>query len=198
MNKKITYVLLGLTIILGSSACSNNINYEQQIEEANAEIKSLNEQLDQVIKEKDQVSNELERLKEEINKEKQEITITEGDVTISFVDKVNTPKNTEAWVFSSYSTFHISITNNTDKEIKGIQGVVDIQDMFGVSIMKSQCDLTGFTIKSGETIVNTDLSLEINEFMDTHTKVYNTDFEDLKFVYDVQTIMFTDGTSKSK
>lgn len=199
--KKLLCVFLGLIVCLSFVACDNSES-----------INSLNSQVEQLQKEKDKLANEnsslnnqldlaiaeRDALKSEKEEKEQAVTVSADDVTIVVVDKVNTPKDTDNWLFSSYSTFHISIKNNTDKAIKGVQGILDTQDMFGVSIYKANCDLTGIEIQPGETIINKAMSLEINEFMDDHTKLYNTDFKDLKFNYEVKTIMFTDGTTKTK
>lgn len=199
--RKILCIFLAIIMCMSFVAC----DYSK-------DVNSLNSQIVQLQKEKEELANENNSLKEQLNsaiaerdalrldKEEKEnaTTVSDEDVTIVVVDKVNTPKDTNNWVFSSHSTFHISITNNTDKVIKGIQGVLDTQDMFGVSILKASCDLTGYEIQPGETYIDKDMSLEINEFMSDHTKLYNTDFKDLKFDYEVNTIMFTDGTSKTK
>ena len=42
------------------------------------------------------------------------------------------------------------------------------------------------------------MSIEINEFMDSHVSLYNEDFSDLNFEYIIKTIVYTDGTSVSK
>lgn len=199
--RKILCIFLAIIMCMSFVAC----DYSK-------DVNSLNSQIEQLLKEKEELANENSSLKEQLNsaiaerdalrldKEEKEnaTTVSDEDVTIVVVDKVNTPKDTNNWVFSSHSTYHISITNNTDKVIKGIQGVLDTQDMFGVSILKASCDLTGYEIQPGETYIDKDMSLEINEFMSDHTKIYNTDFKDLKFDYEVNTIMFTDGTSKTK
>ena len=88
------------------------------------------------------------------------------------------------------------ITNNTDKDIQGIEGKLKIMDLFGKEILTAGCDFTGHTIPAGETVVNDDLSFEINEFINEHMKLYTTAYEDLKSEYTVTQIVFTDGTVK--
>lgn len=66
--------------------------------------------------------------------------------------------------------------------------------MFGENIIKVQCDLTGDTIKTGETFINKDMSMEINPYIDTNLKLYTTDFDDLIFDYIITKVMYTDGT----
>ena len=68
------------------------------------------------------------------------------------------------------------MTNNSDKPIKGVQGVLHIMDLFGSSIMDVRCDFTGHTIQPGETYTNKDLSYEVNEFNDEDMKLYSEDY----------------------
>lgn len=89
-----------------------------------------------------------------------------------------------------------NITNNTDKPIQGIEGVLVTKDLFGKEIIKSECDFTGHIIQPGETYKNEDLAFEINNFMSDHMELYNTEFKDLKFEYTVKQIVFEDGTVK--
>lgn len=116
-------------------------------------------------------------------------------VKVVCTDKGELPKNTSKWRFSSYVTFTFELTNNSDKPIKGVQGILHINDLFGSKIMDVGCDFTGHTIQPAETYVNNDLSLEINEFKDEHTKLYNEDYSDLNFEYEPTAIVFADGTS---
>lgn len=97
--------------------------------------------------------------------------------------------------FSNYVTFVFDLTNNSDKAIKGVQGILHINDLFGSSIMDVRCDFTGHTIQPHETYTNNDLSYDVNEFSDTDMKLYNEDYSDLNFEYEPTTIVFTDGTS---
>lgn len=110
-------------------------------------------------------------------------------------DKGVVPKDSNKWIFSNYVTFVFDLTNNSDKPIKGVQGVLHIMDLFGSSIMDVRCDFTGHTIQPGETYTNKDLSYEVNEFNDEDMKLYSEDYSDLNFEYEPTTIVFSDGTS---
>lgn len=116
-------------------------------------------------------------------------------VKVVCTDKGQLPKNIDKWRFSNYATFVFELTNNGDKPIKGVQGILHVKDLFGSKIMDIRCDFTGYTIQPSETYVNKDLSLEINEFNNTHMKLYNEDYSDLNFEYEPTSIVFTDGTS---
>lgn len=110
-------------------------------------------------------------------------------------DKTITPKNTSNWIFSNYVNFVFDITNNGDKAIKGIEGILTTSDLFGKEILRNGCDFTGQTIEPGKTVTIKGLSLECNEFNDEHMKVFNTDFADLQFSYEITNIVYTDGST---
>ena len=110
-------------------------------------------------------------------------------------DKTVTPKNTSNWIFSNYVNLVFDITNNGDKAIKGIEGILTTSDLFGKEILRNGCDFTGHTIEPGKTVTIKGLSLECNEFNDEHMKVFNTAFADLQFSYEITNIVYTDGTT---
>lgn len=116
-------------------------------------------------------------------------------IKVVCTDKGQLPENTDKWRFSNYATFVFELTNNGDKPIKGVQGILHIKDLFGSKIIDVGCDFTGHTIQPNETYVNNDLSLEINEFNSDQMKLYNEDYSDLNFEYEPTTVVFTDGTS---
>ena len=116
-------------------------------------------------------------------------------IKVVCTDKGVIPKNTNKWIFSNYATFVFELTNNSDKAIKGVQGVLHIKDLFGSSIMDVRCNFTGHTIQPGETYTNDELSYDVNEFSSTDMKLYNEDYSDLNFEYEPTAIAFTDGTS---
>lgn len=116
-------------------------------------------------------------------------------IKVVCTDKGELPENLDKWRFSSYVTFTFELTNNSDKPIKGVQGVLHVNDLFGSKILDVRCDFTGHTIQPGEVYVNDELSLEVNEFKDEHMKLYNEDYSDLNFEYEPTTIVFTDGSS---
>ncbi len=120
---------------------------------------------------------------------------SEQYVKVVCVGKSTTPKNTSKWIFSNYVNFVFEVTNNSDKDIKGVEGVLTVNDLFGKEILSMGCDFLGQTIKPGDTYRESDLSFECNEFMDAHMKMYNTDFSDLQFVYEVESIVYSDGST---
>lgn len=134
---------------------------------------------------------------EELNslKEEYESARSEQYVKVIVTSKSVTPKDTDKWIFSYYVNFVFSITNNSDKSIQGVEGRLIAYDLFGKEILSMGCDFTGTTIAPGETYIETGLAYECNEFRDSDMKLYNTDFNDLKFSYEVLSVVYTDGST---
>lgn len=196
MIKKWAAILLVLAMCFGLVACANSTDSSLTGQADKPSYEELESQLEAMTKERDSLKSELDTLKANIEEAEKETTVQDGDVTVLVTNKTVTPKNPDQWIFSNYVNFVFSITNNTAKDIQGIQGELNISDLFGAEIMTVGCDFTGETIAAGATITNDDLSFECNEFIDEHMKLYNEEYKDLKFTYVVKQIVFTDGTVK--
>ena len=118
--------------------------------------------------------------------------------TIKVTGKTNIQKDIWNGIYSDYVKLTIQVTNNTPSSMRGIQGVLYVDDMFGKNIIKANCDFTGQTVWSQQTCTYTDKSYEINQFIDKDVKFYNTNFQDLVFRYEITQIVYGDGTSESK
>lgn len=123
--------------------------------------------------------------------------LTESEkVTVIVADKQNLDINYSAGIYSPRVEFVFEVYNNTPKDIKGVQGILTIKDLFGVDIMSSSLDFVGQTIGADSSVTFSDMGIDINEFMDDHVKLYTTDFGDLKFEYKVTSIVYSDGTTE--
>ena len=189
--KKIGSLWLVLIMVL-LSACSGTADAQK----GKPSYEELESQLQEVTKNRDALQSELDALKAEDEAEKAATTVQEGDITVLVTDKTVTPKDPDNWIFSNYVNFVFSITNNTEKDIQGIQGEVIVNDLFGKEILTVGCDFTGEIIPAGTTVTNDDLSFECNEFMSEHMKIFNENYKDLQFIYVTKQIVFTDGTVK--
>ncbi|MBE5825255.1 MAG: hypothetical protein E7307_01325 [Butyrivibrio sp.] len=112
------------------------------------------------------------------------------EVEIIVTDKKSLGENYSAGRYSPRVEMTFQIKNNTDKDIKGIQGVLTIMDLFGDEIQSLNCDFTGITVPAGGTAEKSGLGFDVNQFMDDDVKVYNEEFEDLKFSYEVTSIVY--------
>lgn len=122
------------------------------------------------------------------------IPIKDDKVIFTVENKINYEKNAKAWRFSPFVEFVCKIENMTNKDIKGVEGELIISDLFGKKIGSTECDITGEDIPANGYITKNGWGIEINEFMDTDMKIYNTNYDDLKFEYKVKQIIYTDGT----
>lgn len=125
-----------------------------------------------------------------------ETTTESTKVQIDVINKYNLPVNYDANRYSPRVEFDFNISNKTNKSIKGIQGVLTIKDLFGEKIMELNCDFTGQTINVNSKVTFEGIGFDINRFMDHHVKVYNEDFNDLIFEYEVSKIVYSDGTQE--
>lgn len=117
-------------------------------------------------------------------------------VAVVVTDKKNQPIDVNAGRLSPRVLFLFDVTNNSEKAIKGIEGVLTIKDLFGEEIMSANLDFTGQTVAVNETVTFDSMSIEINQFLDHHVKIYNTAYADLKFEYKVNSIVYEDGTTE--
>lgn len=191
--KKASVIFLAFLISLSMAACSNSTDIPGK-----PSYEELESQLEIVTSERDSLKTELDELRSKLEEKEAESKIQQEDVTILVTNKTVTPKNADQWIFSNYVNFVFSITNNTQKDIQGIQGELIVYDLFDSEIMSISCDFTGETIGAGATIVRDDLSFECNEFINEHMKLFNEDYKDLKFNYTIKKIVFTDGFVKTQ
>ena len=120
---------------------------------------------------------------------------SEEYVKVVVEDKSETPMDSSNWIFNNYANFVFLITNNSDKTVVGVEGVLTVNDLFGKKILSMGCDFTGNTIDPGASYRESELSYECNQFIDDDMKLFNTRFEDLQFIYEVTSIVFSDGSS---
>ena len=98
--------------------------------------------------------------------------------------------------FIEANTFTFKFTNNTNKDIEGVQGVINFMDLFGNSIQRIELSYDG-GIKAGESKLY-DATVDYNQFIDEDIKLKNTELSKLKYDWDVDTIIYTDGSKEEK
>ena len=148
---------------------------------AEAENYSQNKQNTKAIETIEQIisvlgsSEDLEELIEKYTNLK-----SEEYVKVVVEDKSETPMDSSNWIFNNYANFVFLITNNSDKTVVGVEGVLTVNDLFGKKILSMGCDFTGNTIDPGASYRESELSYECNQFIDddmksvsyTHLDVY--------------------------
>ena len=114
----------------------------------------------------------------------------EDEVQVTLLRKDTVPKDALNGIYSDYVTFEFEVKNNTDRGIRGIQGVLIVNDLFGVEILRINCDLVGTVTLPGNSYIDKDLSYECNQFNDADMKFYKTHYRDLNFEYKVTSIAY--------
>lgn len=123
--------------------------------------------------------------------------VNNAPVKVNVVDKKNIPKDIYNGRFFPSVQLIIEVSNNSDKDIKGVSGVLTIKDLFGKHIISITCDFTGKNIAVGSTVTYSNLGMDINEFMSSHTKLYSEKYSDLIFEYEVDSIVYSNGERES-
>lgn len=122
----------------------------------------------------------------------------DDEVVVTVTGKTNIEADIYSGRYSDRVMLEIQVTNQTDKAVKGVQGILTINDLFGKKIISSNCDFTGQTILPGETVTYDGIGIDVNEFIDSHVKLYNEEFDDLSFSYKVNAVVYeNDGDSDS-
>jgi len=171
---------------------SQNETLKAQVESLSYEKESMSSAIESLSIELDSEKEKLKTLQASIEESKAEVEIRQEDVTVSVTDK-----NTSTGKYGQmYCTTVFEVTNNTEKDIQGVEGDLKINDLFGKEILTLGCDFTGKTIPSGEKVVFDDMTYDVNQFINIDMQYYNTDYKDLKFEYTVSQIVFTDGSVK--
>jgi hypothetical protein len=94
--------------------------------------------------------------------------------------------------FSDANTFTFQFVNKTEKDIEGVKGVIHFNDIFGDQIKRVNISYDE-GIKAGETKLYR-ASVDYNQFMEEDITLRQTELEKLKYEWEVQTIIYTDGT----
>ena len=115
-------------------------------------------------------------------------------VTVELTGKYVLPQDASARRYSDHVMFEFDYKNQTDKEIRGFQGITTFYDMFNKKIISINLENTD-SIAAGETIHCSDMYLDVNRFMDDHIKLRDTEFEDMTMSFVPTMVVFSDGST---
>lgn len=167
--KKILILLLSIFITLSMSACSTTNNTT-------------------VTNPNDNSSNQIQDSNQ--NKYK--------NISVEVTNKISLPVNYDENRYSERVEFSFLIDNKTTQSIKGIKGVLTIKDLFGTKIISLNCDFTGKTINSNQSVTFDGIGLDINQFMKNHLKLYNEDYSDMIYEYEITNIIYSNDNTGSE
>jgi recombinational DNA repair protein RecT len=121
-------------------------------------------------------------------------SLQEDDSKFKDIFVVVTEKNNVQQKYDEFIELVYRVDNNTDKDIKGIEGVMHVKDMFGKTVMDIGWDILE-SISANKSKTFKGMGIDYNQFMDTHNKLYSTSYDSLIFEYEFKTVIFTDGTT---
>lgn len=112
---------------------------------------------------------------------------------VTVVKKVFLPKNYDAGRFSERVAFVIAVQNKTGKDIAGVKGRLQFNDMFGTEIKSIGLSIDE-TVKAGQMFATSEYGMDVNQFEDGDTKLALTDLSKMKVIWHPEMVVFSDGT----
>lgn len=163
------------------------------------EIVTVSEAIEQQkIFEAERAARELEekKLAEEARLlREQKLAAFRQTVTVALSGTKLLPKNYNASRYSPLFQMVLAVENKGAVDIRGIKGKVIFRDLFDDEIMQLNLSLDE-SVKAGEKKTINGYGMEINQFIDDHVRLANTKYEDLKFEFVPEMIVFADGTTQ--
>lgn len=147
-----------------------------------------------ISEERDRQAQEQKELEEKRAKEEAEKEELANAITLNVYNKNVIPKDTSAWRFSDFVELKMNCKNNTDNDVVALKGIIHITDLFGNAILDINLLYDTGTIPAKGEIDIEDIGLEVNQFMDEHIKLRDTEFSKLKFSFETTSVAFADGT----
>lgn len=111
-------------------------------------------------------------------------------ITVKCVDKKNISSDYSVGRYSPHCQFIFEVSNRGNKDIKGIEGVLTVKDLFGTTITRLNCNFTGTKIEAGYKYSFSDKYIEINEFLDDEVEIWTTDFDDMYYEYEITDVVY--------
>ncbi len=114
-------------------------------------------------------------------------------VLVTIVSKEFRPADPQAERFSSSLGLVIAVQNRGPKDIAGVKGSFQFDDMFGTAIKAINLSMDD-PIKAGQVFSTSAYSFELNQFESSDNQLAQTDLAKMKVVFHPEVIVFADGT----
>jgi hypothetical protein len=106
------------------------------------------------------------------------------------------PENYEAGRYHAEVELTCQGKNNSDRRVRAYQGSLEVTDILGNQIIS--LSLTNESPLGAHETGRFTRYWEINQFIDSNTRFATADFENLRFVWTPEKVIFTDGTTVSR
>ena len=94
---------------------------------------------------------------------------------------------------TSWVNFTLEYDNRSDRDIRAFTGHMHFKDLFGRTIKRIALT-SDDTVPADQVHVDTGKRFEISQFNEYDLKLSTTDFDDLTMSFEIDSIVFTDGT----
>jgi hypothetical protein len=111
-------------------------------------------------------------------------------LSVSLVSKKNKVQEDDR----KFVSLEIAYANKADKDIRAVNGVLKLTDIYGNTVIDIDRSIDR-GIPARQTVVDHDAGVFINPLMEPQVNLWNTDFDKLKFTFEVSDITFKDGKS---
>jgi len=88
----------------------------------------------------------------------------------------------------------LEYVNKTDKDVRAVKGTVNLVNVYGEPVIAFDWTYDG-PISSKHTVVQHNAGLPINTSVEPQVELWDTDYDKLRFTFEIKTIIFKDGTS---
>ena len=113
-------------------------------------------------------------------------------VSVTLVSKTNKVLRDER----KFVALVLEYANKTEKDIQAVKGVIKIANTYGEPVIDIEWTY-GRGISSKQTVLEHTAGIFTSSSAEAEVELWNTDFEKLKFTFEIQSITFKDGTSAS-
>jgi len=120
------------------------------------------------------------------------INNVESKVKLEIISKDFNPADIMTGIYQDAISFKMNLINTTDKAITGVEGTVTFYDIFDNEIKAISLSYDkGIPING---IKEWDGQINYNQFMDEDVKLKDTDLKNLRYKWEVKTIIYDDGS----
>ena len=116
-------------------------------------------------------------------------------VTLEITKKGFNAADYMSGTYQDQITMSLKFTNTTDNEIRGVEGVLTFYDIFDNKISSTKVSYVESIPANGSKVCES--GTDYNQFMDEDVKLKNTELKDLKYKWEVSTIIFADGSKET-
>jgi len=125
--------------------------------------------------------------------EEREREALQSAIGVRLLNKRFMPSNWQASRYEDQVLLEFEYSNLTEKEIRAFTGTVVFKDIFERPFLRVNLTVDD-PIPPGRSTKDTDRGLKTNQFADEHQKLIATDLKDLRVDFEVESILFADGS----